>query len=219
MRLVFRGHWPARFLLYAQRALLTCSILFLSYFGFVVLAAFVFQTRESREFDRQLREMEMASGAGQVRPAATPAAVVAVAAGGLIGRMEIPRLRLSAVVMEGTSRATLRRAVGHISGSALPGEPGNVCLSGHRDTYFRPLKDLRVSDKIRLSTLHGAFDYIVESLTVVEPERIGVLAPTQAGVLTLVTCYPFYYVGAAPQRFVVRARLAAPATVAQAYVE
>jgi len=102
--------------------------------------------------------------------------------------------------------ATLRRAVGHIPGTALPGEPGNVGLTGHRDTFFRPLKDLRIKDEIQFSTLEGDFKYEVESLRVVEPDNVGVLAPSGENVLTMVTCYPFYYVGPAPKRWIVRAR-------------
>jgi sortase A len=120
--------------------------------------------------------------------------------------MEIPRLRLSAVVVEGVGPAALRRAVGHIPGTALPGGDGNVGIAGHRDTFFRPLKDLRVNDEIRFSTLRGNFKYEVESLTVVEPDNVGVLAPSHENVLTMVTCYPFSYIGAAPKRFIVRAR-------------
>jgi sortase A len=141
------------------------------------------------------------------------------AANGLIGRIEIPRLRLSAMVMEGIDTTTLRRAVGHIPGTALPGQSGNVALSGHRDTFFRPLKDLRIKDEIRFSTLSGDFDYEVESLTVVGANDVGVLAASHENVLTMVTCYPFFYVGAAPKRFVVRARQVAPTTMTQSVVE
>jgi sortase A len=130
----------------------------------------------------------------------------AAAADGLVGRIEIPRLGVSAVVVEGVDKTTLRRAVGHIPGTALPGEPGNAGLAGHRDTFFRPLKDLRIKDQIRFSTLKGNFDYEVESLRVVAPDNVGVLASSGENVLTLVTCYPFYYVGPAPKRWIVRAK-------------
>ena len=114
------------------------------------------------------------------------------------------------VVIEGIDRTTLRRAVGHIPGTALPGHPGNVGLAGHRDTFFRPLKDLRIKDEIRLSTLKGDFKYVVASITIVDPDDVGVLAASRENVLTLVTCYPFYYVGPAPQRWIVRARQVSP---------
>jgi sortase A len=133
--------------------------------------------------------------------------------------MEIPRLLLSAVVAEGIDKTTLRRAVGHIPGTALPGEAGNVGLAGHRDTFFRPLKDLRIKDEIQFSTLTGDFKYEVESLTVVEPDNVGVLAPSHENVLTIVTCYPFFYIGAAPKRFVVRARQVSPQALPPSTVE
>jgi sortase A len=125
--------------------------------------------------------------------------------GGLIGRIEIPRLLLSVVVVEGVDKAALRHAVGHIPGTALPGEDGNVGLAGHRDTFFRPLKDLKIKDEIEVSTLKGTFTYQVVSLRIVDPENVGVLAPSGENVLTLVTCYPFYFVGPAPKRWIVRA--------------
>jgi sortase A len=109
--------------------------------------------------------------------------------------------------------------VGHIPGTALPGEDGNVGLSGHRDTFFRPLKDLRIKDEIQISTLKGDFSYEVESLRVVEPSDVGVLEPARENVLTLVTCYPFFYIGAAPKRFVVRARQMSPQTLARSSVK
>ena len=110
------------------------------------------------------------------------------------------------VVVEGVDKTTLRRAVGHIPGTALPRHSGNVGLAGHRDTFFRPLKDLKIKDEVQLSTLQGNFTYEVESLRVVDPDNVGVLAPSGENVLTLVTCYPFYYVGPAPKRWIVRAR-------------
>jgi sortase A len=140
-------------------------------------------------------------------PKAVPAAE-----GSLIGRIEIPRLALSVVVVEGVDRISLRRAVGHIPGTALPGEDGNVGLAGHRDTFFRQLKDVKIDDEIQVSTLTGNFKYRVVSLKIVDPENVGVLAPSAENVLTLVTCYPFYFVGPAPKRWIVRARQVSPQT-------
>jgi sortase A len=99
----------------------------------------------------------------------------------------------------------LRRAVGHIPGTALPSEHGNVGISGHRDTFFRPLRNIRQDDEITLATLNGAYRYRVDTIQVVGPEDIKVLDSTTESMLTLVTCYPFYFVGPAPQRFIVRA--------------
>lgn len=127
-------------------------------------------------------------------------------ADGLIGRLEIPRLGLSALVAEGQAESTLRRAVGHIPGTALPGDGGNVGLAGHRDTFFRQLRHVRPGDQVRLTTLDGAFEYQVASVEVVDPDRIDVLAgPAYGEALTLVTCYPFEFIGRAPRRYIVRA--------------
>jgi sortase A len=107
--------------------------------------------------------------------------------------------------MEGTDRKTLRRAVGHIPTTPLPGQPGNVVITGHRDTFFRGLRNIHKDDEITLTTLHGIYRYRVELTEVVQPQDIAVLGPSKDSILTLVTCYPFYYVGPAPKRFIVRA--------------
>lgn len=124
-----------------------------------------------------------------------------------IARIEISSIGLSAMVAEGVDNTTLRRAVGHIPGTALPGNLGNVGLSAHRDTFFRHLGKLKQSDQISVTTTEGTFDYIVESTAVVDPDESSVLRDIGRPVLTLVTCYPFYYVGPAPKRFVVHASL------------
>jgi sortase A len=122
-----------------------------------------------------------------------------------LGRIEISSIGLAAMILEGTDRRTLRRAVGHIPGTPLPGQPGNVVITGHRDTFFRGLRNIHKDDEITLTTLNGSFRYRVDSTRVVEPEDTRVLDHSDGAILTLVTCYPFYYVGPAPKRFVVRA--------------
>ena len=133
------------------------------------------------------------------------ATVAAPENGGVVGRLEIARLGVSVMVVEGVDDSDLKRAVGHIPGTALPGEPGNVGIAGHRDTFFRPLRSIQRDDTITLSTLQGTYRYRVVSTKVVRPEDIQVLYPTGRDSLTLVTCFPFYYVGSAPKRFIVRA--------------
>lgn len=125
--------------------------------------------------------------------------------GALIGRIEIPRIGISSLVLQGVESQTLHRGVGHIPNTALPPSPGNVGLAGHRDTVFGGLKDIRQGDLITLDTLNGSFRYVVDWSRIVEPTDIIVLAASNRPELTLVTCYPFHYVGPAPQRFVVRA--------------
>lgn len=129
------------------------------------------------------------------------------AGGSAWGRLEIPRLGLSVAVAEGIDKRTLRRAAGHLPGTPFPGEPGNVVLAAHRDTLFRPLKDVRAGDRLSLRTPDGEFAYEVSSVEVVEPDRVEVMAPGPTPEVTLVTCYPFYYVGPAPKRYVVKARV------------
>ena len=122
-----------------------------------------------------------------------------------IGSIEIPRLGLSSVVLEGDDAAALLLGVGHLSDTPLPWHDGNTVLAAHRDTFFRPLAHIRKGDVIRFSTADAALEYVVKELKVVEPTAVEVLEPTSAATLTLITCFPFDYIGPAPQRFIVRA--------------
>ncbi|HXN22834.1 MAG TPA: class D sortase [Candidatus Dormibacteraeota bacterium] len=128
------------------------------------------------------------------------------AAGGLIGVLEIPRLGISSVVDEGVDNDTLLVAVGHVPGTAFPGEVGNVALAGHRDTFFRELGQLRSGDDIVVTTLGGSYRYRVEATRIVNPSANEVLDASDRPTLTLITCYPFRYIGSAPRRFIVVAR-------------
>ena len=163
----------------------------------------LYPTVESRRLDGILAGRSADHRRSQETPSAARAEA---AASGLIGRIEIPRLGLRAVVAEGTDPRTLRRAVGHVTTTPLPGEAGNVALAGHRDSFFSGLKDVRPGDRVRMLTPDGVFEYRVEARRVVGPDRTEVLAPTAAPTLTLITCFPFHYLGSAPRRFIVRAR-------------
>jgi len=125
----------------------------------------------------------------------------------LIGQLDVPRVGLSVMVREGMDPTSLRRAVGHVPSTALPGQPGNFVVLGHRDTFFRKLRELEKGDTVQISTTRGRFTYAVESIEVVEPEGISLSVPPSETVTTLITCFPFNYVGTAPRRFVARARL------------
>jgi len=127
----------------------------------------------------------------------------------LVGRLEIPRVGLSVVVLDGDDERILLLGAGRMPGAARAGGAGNLVIAGHRDTFFRPLRGVRKGDQIRVTTLDGVYPYKVEWTAVVDPSDTDVLADTPEPSLTLVTCYPFQFVGPAPQRFVVRARLAA----------
>ena len=177
---------------WTQRVLFACADVLLGYCGFVAVDTWVFQERESGNLEHMLEATAAPRSPG-------------VAARGLIGRVEIPRLGLSAMVIEGDDAKTLRRAVGHIPGTPMPGQQGNAALTGHRDTFFRPLRNVRENDIIEMTTLEGQFRYRVVSTRVVSPDDLSVLNPGTGEILTLVTCYPFYFVGAAPDRFIVRA--------------
>jgi sortase A len=131
--------------------------------------------------------------------------------GEVVGEIEIPNLALEAVIVEGDSPTLLRRGIGHLPETPMPGELGNVALAGHRDTFFRSLRRIRAGDIITLRRFRGeAFQYRVESTSVVSPTDIDVLKPSSDRKLTLITCFPFDYVGAAPNRFIVRAVEVAP---------
>jgi sortase A len=170
------------------------AVAMLAYCGFVLADGWLYQKREQSHLEQLI--------------AATPTARKAPAPQGtsaLIGRIEIPRLGLSVVVAEGVDTHTLRRAAGHIPGTGLPGQPGNIGISGHRDTFFRPLRNIRQDDIITLTTVVGNYHYRVVSIWIAGPSDVGILDPSADEVLTLVTCYPFYFVGPAPERFIVRA--------------
>ncbi|MFY9911398.1 MAG: class D sortase [Candidatus Sulfotelmatobacter sp.] len=123
--------------------------------------------------------------------------------------IRINRIHVEAPVLEGTDDISLNRGVGHIANTAFFGENGNVGIAGHRDGFFRGLKDVKVGDRIDLEETDGTETYIVGRLEVVSPDNVSALRSSSKPALTLVTCYPFYYIGKAPQRFVVHASLAA----------
>ena len=178
-----------RVLKWTERLLFAAAIGMLAYCGYVLVAAHVFQNRERRHIEQLIANPQAALTSPK----------------GLMGRMEIRRLGLSVIVEEGVSAHALRRAAGHIPGTALPGHRGNVGIAGHRDTFFRPLKSIRHNDLITLTTVSGEYHYRVVSTKVVGPHDVAVLDPSESEILTLVTCYPFYFVGSAPDRFIVRA--------------
>jgi sortase A len=140
-------------------------------------------------------------------PSPAPRVHRSYAPGSLVGRLEIPTVGLSVMVLEGTAGQVLTEGVGHIEGTAFPGQAGNSGVAGHRDTFFRALKDIGAQDIITFATLNGTFRYRVEETRVVYPSAVSVLDNSREPTLTLVTCFPFYYVGEAPKRFIVKARL------------
>ena len=184
----------ARVLRGSRNVFLIIALLLMGYVGYALLDARLYQKDQSLLFDQALK------GASLESPKIDPGE------GAPLGRIEISQIGLTAMILEGTSEGTLQRAVGHIQGTPMPGEHGNIALAGHRDTFFRGFRKIRQDDEITLTTLSGSYRYRVESTTVVKPEDTEVLDPVADDILTLVTCYPFNYIGSAPQRFIVRAR-------------
>jgi sortase A len=168
-----------------------------------------YQSVQSSRLESALQESPSPGGAAHAAPviAAEPDAK------GMIGRIEIPRLKISAIIAECIDTATLKRAVGHIPLTRLPGQVGNVGLAAHRDGFFRGLGDVRKNDLIRIVTPQGTYSYHVEWGEVMDPHRVDVLDSTSERWITLVTCYPFHWIGKAPQRFIVRAEQFEPKAI------
>jgi len=220
------GSRKRRFLAGFEWFFLLLGLVLLDYFVWVHTSSALYQAYQDWAFDQKLRGLTP-SVQGFVRdevarltggtPSKAPMPAVpeqpfprmpretAPAPASVIGRLQIPRLNVTAMVREGADEGTLRNAVGHIPGTALPGRIGNVALAGHRDTFFRGLRNIRKNDVIDLQTEGGTYRYIVESTKIVSPRDVSVLKASASDSLTLVTCYPFYYVGSAPKRFIVRA--------------
>jgi sortase A len=180
--------------LWLERVLLGTGIVCLVWWGVVSLQA----TRYQFQQRATLEQMRVAA------PVVVNASAV-ITTGSLIGSLDIPRLRLSAMIAQGDDDATLKVAIGHLPETPLPWYEGNTAFAGHRDTFFRPLQHIRVGDDLRVSTIHGDFRYQVRETMVVGPNDAWVLDPTDRPTLTLITCYPFSYVGKASRRFIVRA--------------
>lgn len=191
------------------------GILALGYCSYVVLDAKLYQAYQTRRFQQELKDSQAsntnsepvhASPLPHQEAARTESRGITSPPSSPLGRIEIGAIGLSTMILEGIDERTLRRAVGHIPGTPLPGQPGNVVLAGHRDTFFRALRNIRLDDEIALETLSGVYRYRVDSTEVVDPGETRVLDNSDDEILTLVTCYPFSFVGPAPKRFVVRAR-------------
>jgi sortase A len=177
-----------------QRFLLLAGIAGLGvWFGQKLVFTF-WQALENRIFDQEIREEPAKTSRPSIRD------------GSVIGRLTIPRLQLSAMVREGVRENTLSLALGHVPSTAVPGQKGNVAVAGHRDTIFRGLRGIQKYDLIRFETSSSNYVYQVSSIEIVEPTDVSVLRSGRDSELTLVTCYPFYYIGAAPERFIVKAR-------------
>ena len=184
----------------ASWILVLAGVGFLAYAGYVTADAAIYQRIQSAKFaSPKPSPISTTAHGSRTQPRRS------LAPGEVIGEIQVPRLNMKAVVVEGDSPRILRRAVGHVPATPLPGDYGNVALAGHRDTFFRPLRNIRLGDEVTFDALGQTLRYEVTSMQVVSPDEIRVLAPSAGKELTLITCFPFTYVGAAPNRFVVRA--------------
>jgi LPXTG-site transpeptidase (sortase) family protein len=170
----------------------------LGYWAALTWGAKIYQTNQKRAF-------AAAVSAPHLRQLPTHTSPPKPGIGARVALLTIPRLEMSLVVVEGAGERELRLGPGHIPGTALLGRPGNIGIAGHRDSFFRPLRLIRQGDRIELTTAERTFHYSVESTRIVSPSDVSVLRSSGSETLTLVTCYPFYFAGAAPHRFIVRA--------------
>jgi LPXTG-site transpeptidase (sortase) family protein len=198
-----RGDARAKMRAWASRALFALAFICLVYYSVVSVRAWRYQ-RAAKSQVEQMVSIERPPAARTV----VPAAAKPLKSGELIGRVDIPRLKLSAAVAEGDDDKTLGKAVGHLPDTPLPWQRrGNVALAAHRDGLFRKLEGIRIGDDVRLVTTRGEFQYHVKKTHIVDPDDVWVIAPTETPTITLITCYPFSFVGNAPRRFIVQAEL------------
>jgi len=185
------------YLRWCERGLWAIGILLSACWAGTWLEGRVYQAYQNDQLNRSLQAASVPAGAGTTGMGS-----------GILGRLEIPRLGLSVLVLNGVDAATLILGAGRLPGASGAGD-GNLVIAAHRDTYFRPLRDIRKNDRILVTTTDGIYPYVVQWTAVVKQSDTGALANTRDPSLTLVTCYPFQYIGPAPERFVVRARLVA----------
>jgi sortase A len=189
-------------IVWVERWLLIGGVVCLGWYGYATASASAFQAEQHARFAREMA----ARPAGEATPIAPAGGgAEAESADALLGLIEIPRLGLSAPVMSGDDQSVLSAAAGHLPDTPRPWEAGNSAIAAHRDGLFRSLKGIRRGDVVRLRTRLGDLEYRVDETRIVQPSDLSVLAPRRADSVTLITCYPFNFVGSAPQRFIVHA--------------
>ena len=193
-----------RWVRWSRRLFFITGILALGYVGYTLLDARLYQVSAKRSLESQIL-VEEQHKAIRSEPVVVKESEGLGHLGDALGRLDIPRLGVSVAVLRGTTWQMLRLGAGHIEGTPLPGQAGNSGIAGHRDTFFRELKHIRSNDEIQFQTATGLYHYKVDWMAVVAPDDTSVLAPSTGPVLTLVTCFPFEFLGSAPKRFVVRA--------------
>ncbi|HKV78775.1 MAG TPA: class D sortase [Candidatus Sulfotelmatobacter sp.] len=207
-----RRRWLRRI----EIGLLACGFALLAFWGVAELAGILASRKALRDFEDSPVQ-DQRGGSAAIATALSPPNENGASADGSVSAgdrprtlavLRIPKIAMEVPVADGTDSLTLNYAVGRISGTARPGEAGNIGIAGHRDTFFRGLKDLSVGDRLELESRSGRATYVVNRIRIVGPENVAVLKPGTVPTLTLVTCYPFYFVGNAPKRYIVSATLA-----------
>lgn len=181
---------------FAQRAFLWLGLAAVAYAGGTAVYADITHRYRSSAFDAYR---------AATAPVGTTERAADLRKGDTMGRLEIPRIGISVMILHGTEEATLTLGAGHVPGTPSPGGDGNLVVAAHRDTFFRPLEGIRPGDRIRIVTARQTYEYVVESTETVDPEDTQVMESRGKQELTLITCYPFYFVGSAPKRFIVHA--------------
>jgi sortase A len=181
----------------AQRGFLWLGIAALVFAGGTALYAEIYQRYQARRFEQEVSSPDRFETANTQKPD--------LQEGDLMGKINIDRIGLSVMVLQGIEERTLIGGAGHVPGTSMPGSEGNVVIAAHRDTFFRKLKGILRGDRIQVATLRGSYGYLVDSVETVDPEDTQVMESRAYQELTLITCYPFYFVGAAPKRFIVHA--------------
>jgi sortase A len=187
----------------AQRFFLGVGIVAVACAGVTAVYAELYQWYQYSRFEDKIH-------AAQFSKAALAAEPVDLSEGGVIGKLDIPEIGISVIVFQGVEEAILRVGGGHVPGTPLPGADGNSAIAGHRDTFFRKLEGIRAGARIRFSTVRATVEYVVTSTEIVNPDDTRALESRGLPELTLISCYPFHFIGAAPYRFIVHA---VPATL------
>ena len=183
---------------FVPRLVLWLGVAALAYAGGTGAYAGIYQRYQSWKFNREIAVLE-------VQRAPSVEKAVDLREGDLVGKLEVPHIGISVMVLQGIEQDTLTVGAGHVPGTPLPGADGNVAIAAHRDTFFRKLERILPGDSIRVVMVRRTYEYVVDSTEIVDPEDTRVMESRALPELTLITCYPFYFVGAAPKRFVVHA--------------
>jgi len=192
-------------LTWLERAFWTAGCCALGYYVFASIHASLTQRQLAQSFEESRTHVGVPAQATLNNSTADLQKAPTQSRSGLVGRLEIPNLNLSSVILEGVGSQILRVGLGHVPGTSMPGQPGNVVIAGHRDTFFRPLRRMKICDELSIDTTTRTYYYQVRSFEIVDPHNVNALRFHNRDELTLITCYPFSYIGPAPKRFVVHA--------------